>query len=127
MSWLIDAVVGWVRRAWAFQPWGDEEQIKANAASAGVDLSRPVVVTHHLYFLAESRAAAATDALRREGFSVELAFCPDDDPPEWELVAKRKELVTLDQMRSLRAMMERLTQPDDEYDGSTIFPDAQAS
>ena len=101
--------------------WGDEQQIEVKP-SAGVDLSRPLAVAHHLYFFEEGRSLAGCDFLRREGFSVVAEFFPDRDPPEWEVVATRDELVAVDQMRSLRSTMEKLTEPNDEYDGWDIAP-----
>jgi Regulator of ribonuclease activity B len=99
--------------------WDDAQQIEVKR-SAGVDLSRPVPVSHHLYFFMESRALAGSEFLRREGFSVAAEYRPDHDPPEWEIVAKRDEVVTLACISSLRSLMESLAEPLDEHDGWSI-------
>ena len=113
----------WRRRKIAPEGWTDANQIAAQAA-AGVDLSHPLFLDHYIYVFDAERAESAVSRLSEAGYEVSSRYCPDHDPPEWEIVASGLELVTPERLAAVRELMESVTMPLDEYDGWTIRDDA---
>jgi hypothetical protein len=89
------------------------EQLRAS----GSDLSRPIVVDQYLYFPNEEVANSVAEAMRRDGYSVEIE-APGSGVKNWACIAKKPLMVTPSGLREVRGKLTVLAeQAGGEYDG----------
>ena len=89
------------------------EQLRAS----GSDLTKPIIVDLYLYFPKEPGANSVAEAMRSDGYTVEVR-APRPSIPDWACIAKKSLMVTPAVMREVRARLTALAkQAGGEYDG----------
>ena len=97
----------------------DEQSTVEELEEAGADLSQPLPVQHFLYFPLSSLAYGASAELRGQGFDAEVE--EDFEQGEWVVVATRQMLVSVGELRRLRARLSALAEGrGGVYDGWNI-------
>jgi hypothetical protein len=109
--------MGFITRVLKREPALDKDAAAIHALrKVGVDLERPVVLRHYLYFAYDYEAGVAAAELSAEGFSIEINSAPLDSG--FLLLARRAETVVDESVRRLRGRLFRLALSfKGEYDG----------
>ncbi len=81
--------------------------------AAGSDLSKPHEIEFYLYVPHEADAEAAAEELRSVGYGVKVSAGPDNI--NWQCLASRKMMPTIDGLTGARVVFKRLAQ---RYNGA---------
>jgi regulator of RNase E activity RraB len=96
---------------------GDASVVEA-MREAGIDLSRPALVEHFVYFSSEVAARNAAGAVRARGYDVEVREAPESVENPWLLFATHQVMLDANRARASRAELEAVAaEYGGDYDG----------